>query len=125
MAKSLLELGVNTGQWDAGLKKAQSALNNFVQANGGLQNALAKDDQEIQTFVQMMGKMESTATTAKGKMNDYKRSIEVLTEQYKLLSAAQQKGVEGMTYMKSIDQLTVKYRAAAAEVQKLNDKKKN
>ncbi|MBR2016424.1 MAG: phage tail tape measure protein [Prevotella sp.] len=120
MAKSLLELGVNTGQWDAGLKKAQSALNNFVQANGGLQNALAKDDQEIQTFVQMMGKMESTATTAKGKMNDYKRSIEVLTEQYKLLSAAQQKGVEGMTYMKSIDQITVKYRAAAAEVQKLN-----
>ena len=51
MAKSLLELGVNTGQWDAGLKKAQSALNSFVQANGGLQNALAKDDQKIQTFV--------------------------------------------------------------------------
>lgn len=120
MAKSLLELGVNTGQWDAGLKKAQSALDSFVQANGGLQNALAKDDQKIQTFVQMMGKMESTATTAKGKMNDYKRSIEVLTEQYKLLSAAQQKGVEGMTYMKSIDQITMKYRAAAAEVQKLN-----
>lgn len=120
MAKSLLELGVNTGQWDAGLKKAQSALNSFVEANGGLQNALAKDDQKIQTFVQMMGKMESTATTAKGKMNDYKRSIEVLTEQYKLLSAAQQKGAEGMTYMKSIDQITVKYRAAAAEVQKLN-----
>jgi hypothetical protein len=44
MGKSVLELGVNTGQWDAGLKKAGSALNNFVKANGGLQQALQKDD---------------------------------------------------------------------------------
>ena len=76
MAKSLLELGVNTGQWDAGLKKAQSALNNFVQANGGLQNALQKDNGDMLKFVQMMGKMDSTADTAKGKMNDYRRSLE-------------------------------------------------
>ena len=120
MAKSLLELGVNTGQWDAGLKKAQSALNNFVQANGGLQQALDKDDSKIQTFVQMMGKMESTANTAKGKMNDYRRVIEQLTADYNALNAAQQKGALGSTYLKSIDQITAKYRAASAEVAKLN-----
>ena len=119
MGKSVLELGVNTGQWDAGLKKAGSALNNFVQANGGLQQALQKDDKSIASFVQMMGKMESTATTAKGRMNDYKRTIEQLTEQFNHLTAAQKASV-GAQYTASIDQITQKYRAAAAEVQKLN-----
>ena len=119
MGKSVLELGVNTGQWDAGLKKAGSALNNFVQANGGLQQALQKDDKSIASFVQMMGKMESTATTAKGRMNDYKRTIEQLTEQFNHLTAAQKASV-GAQYTASIDQITQKYKAAAAEVQKLN-----
>lgn len=118
--KSVLELGVNTGQWDAGLKKAGSALNNFVKANGGLQQALQKDDEKIASFVQMMGKMESTATTAKGRMNDYKRTIEQLTEQYNRMDAAQQKAI-GTKYTSTIDQLTAKYRAASAEVQKLNE----
>ena len=54
MAKSVLELAVGTGQWDAGLKKARTALDNFTQANGGLQSALTKDSASMQKFVQMM-----------------------------------------------------------------------
>ena len=69
--KSVLELAVGTGQWDAGLKKAKNALDNFTQANGGLQSALNKDSASMNTFVQMMGRMDSTAKTAKGQMNDY------------------------------------------------------
>jgi hypothetical protein len=64
MAKSVLELAVGTGQWDAGLKKAKSALDNFTQSQGGLQSALAKDSENMRKFVQMMGKTESTAKTA-------------------------------------------------------------
>ena len=120
MAKSLLELGVNTGQWDAGLKKAQSALNSFVQANGGLQNALQKDNGDMLKFVQMMGKMDSTADTAKGKMNDYRRVLERLTADFNALNAAQKKGVEGQTYMASIDSIKAKFQAASAEVAKFN-----
>ena len=51
MAKSVLELAVGTGQWDAGLKKAKSALDNFTQAGGGLQQSLAKDSEKMQQFV--------------------------------------------------------------------------
>ena len=45
--QSVLELAVGTGKWDAGLKKAQQSLNNFTQAQGGLQQALAKDNGDI------------------------------------------------------------------------------
>ena len=119
MAKSVLELAVGTGQWDAGLKKAKSALDNFTQANGGLQQALDKESQKMQKFVQMIGQMDSTAKTAKGQMNDYKATIEQLTMQYNRMSEAQKKTI-GQDYLNSIDQIKEKFRQAKAEMEGIN-----
>ena len=124
MAKSVLELAVGTGQWDAGLKKARTALDNFTQANGGLQSALTKDSASMQKFVQMMGRMDSTAKTAKGQMNDYKGTIEQLTMQYNRLTDAQKKTI-GQDYLRSIDQMKQKYQGVAEEVQKINQSLKS
>ena len=124
MAKSVLELAVGTGQWDAGLKKAKSALDNFTQANGGLQSALNKDSKSMQTFVQMMGRMDSTAKTAKGQMNDYKGTIEQLTLQYNRMTDAQKKTI-GQDYLHAIDQMKQKYQGVAKEVQKINQSLKS
>ena len=119
MAKSALELAVNTGQWDAGLKKAQQSLNNFAEASGGLQQALAKDSENIQKFVRMMGSLESTAKTAKGQMNDYKSTIEQLTMQYNRMTDAQKQSI-GPTYLESIDQLKKKYQSVNDEIREMN-----
>lgn len=119
MAKSVLELAVGTGQWDAGLKKAKSALDNFTQANGGLQQALDKESQKMQKFVQMMGGMESTAKTAKGKMNDYKSTIEQLTMQYNRMSESQKKTI-GQDYLQVIEQMKQKYQSVVKEIQEMN-----
>jgi len=124
MAKSVLELAVGTGQWDAGLKKARTALDNFTQANGGLQSALTKDSASMQKFVQMMGRMDSTAKTAKGQMNDYKGTIEQLTMQYNRLTDAQKKTI-GQDYLRSIDQMKQKYQGVAEEVNKINQSLKS
>lgn len=117
--QSVLELAVGTGKWDAGLKKAKQSLDNFTQANGGLQQALGKDSASMQKFVQMMGKMDSTAKTAKGQMNDYKSTIEQLTMQYNRMTEAQKKTI-GQDYLKSIDQLKQKYQAVSKEIQDIN-----
>lgn len=119
MAKSVLELAVGTGQWDAGLKKAKSALDNFTQSQGGLQQALAKDSENMRKFVSMMGQTESTAKTAKGQMNDYKATIEQLTMQYNRMTDAQKKSI-GQDYLQSIDQLKQKYQAVNKEIQEMN-----
>ena len=118
-SQSVLELAVNTGKWDSGLKKAKSALDNFTTASGGLQQALGKDSDKMQKFVQMMGSMESKAKTAKGQMNDYKGTIEQLTMQYNRMTVAQQKTI-GQDYLKTIDQLRQKYQAVNQEVQQMN-----
>ena len=124
MAKSVLELAVGTGQWDAGLKKAKSSLDNFIQANGGLQIALDKDSDKIQEFVKMMGQMDSTAKTAKGQMNDYKSTIEQLTMQYNRMTDAQ-KNTIGQDYLNTIDQLKQKYQAAKNEIKSIGDSMNN
>ena len=119
MAKSVLELAVGTGQWDAGLKKAKSALDNFTQSQGGLQQALAKDSENMRKFVGMMGQMDSSAKTAKGQMNDYKAAIEQLTMQYNRMTDAQKQTI-GQDYLQSIDQLKQKYQAVNEEIQEMN-----
>lgn len=119
MGQSKLELAVGTGQWDAGLKKAQQALNSFTQAQGGLQQALAKDNGDMQKFIQMMGKMDSTANTSKGQMNDYKRVLEQLTAQYNQMSDAQKKSI-GQDYLQTIDALKQKFAQAKQQVDDFN-----
>ena len=123
MAKSALELAVETGKWDAGLKKAKSALDKFTEANGGLQKALTSDSDKMKQFVQMMGRTESTAKTSKGQMNDYKGTIEALTMQYNRMTDAQKAAV-GQTYLQAIDQMKQKYKGVADEVAKINQELK-
>ena len=117
--KSVLELAVSTGQWDAGLKKAKDALNNFTQAQGGLQSALKSDSDKMQQFVQMMGKMDSTAKTAKGQLNDYKGTIEQLTMQYNRMTDAQKQTI-GKDYLQAIDQIKQKYQGVNKEIEEMN-----
>ena len=119
MGQSKLELAVGTGQWDAGLKKAQQSLNAFTQSQGGLQKALDKDNGDMQKFVQMMAKMTSTANTAKGQMNDYKNSIAQLSKSYSEMSAAQKASI-GQDYLKTIDVLKQKFQEAKTQVDDLN-----
>ena len=119
MSKSVLELAVGTGQWNAGLKKAKSALDNFTQSQGGLQQALAKDSDSMQKFVRMMGQADSTAKTAKGQMNDYKSTIEQLTMQYNRMTDAQKKTI-GQDYLHAIDQMKQKYQFVNEEIQEMN-----
>ena len=117
--QSVLELAVGTGKWDSGLRKAQQALNNFTSAQGGLQQALQKDSSNLQQFVQMMGKMDSTANTSKGQMNDYKRVLEQLTSQYNSMSEAQKNSI-GQDYLHTIDALKQKFQAAKQQVDEFN-----
>lgn len=116
---SLLELGISTGKWDAGLRKAQGSLNNFIQAQGGLTQAIDKENAKIGKFVGMMGNMTSTAKTAKGQMKDYKGTLEQLTSQYNQLTEAQKKTI-GPEYLASIDKLKTKFREAKTQVDDFN-----
>ena len=114
--KTTLELAVNSGKWDAGLRRAQTELNRFIQTQGGLEAAMKADSQAMTQFVGMMGKMESTAKTARGQVNEYKNTIEQLSRVYNQLSASDKNSSIGRTLNQSIEQLTSKMRDAQSEM---------
>ncbi|MBQ2002660.1 MAG: phage tail tape measure protein, partial [Bacteroidaceae bacterium] len=120
MAKTVLELAVDTGKWDAGIRKAQNALNNFASSQGGFSQAFQKNSEQMQKFLGIMEGTASTANTAKGQMSDYRRSIEQLSAAYEQLSDAQKKGMEGQAVQATLSALKQKFADARAEVERLN-----
>lgn len=120
MGKSVLELAVSTGRWEAGLKKAQQALNNFTDDQGGFQAALQKDSKNMLGFIQMMGSIDSHAKTSRGQLNDYKNSFEQLTIAYNQMSDAEKRNPVGQAMSKTLDQLRTKIEATRQQMDELN-----
>lgn len=106
--KSALELAVETGKWDAGLKKAKSALDNFVSANGGLQSALEADSDKVAAFVKMMENIDSTAKTTKGQLRELTQTTADLTVTYRTLTDEEKNSPFGKALADTIDRLTEK-----------------
>jgi len=106
--KSALELAVETGKWDAGLKKAKSALDNFVSANGGLQSALEADSDKVAAFVKMMENIDSTAKTTKGQLRELTQTTADLTVTYRTLTDEEKNSPFGKALADTIDHLTEK-----------------
>ena len=114
--KTSLELAVDSGRWDAGLRKAQTELNRFIQTQGGLEAAMKADSQAMTEFIGMMGNMESTAKTARGQVNEYRNTIEQLSRTYNQLSASEKNSDIGRALSQSIEQLTGRMRDAQNEM---------
>lgn len=119
MAKSVLELAVDTGKWEGGIRKAQTALNNFTKDQGGLQQALQKNSGKVKDFLSIMGNVESKANTAKGKMNDYKNVIAQLDSMQRQLNETDRHAF-GADFQRAIDAAREKFRQAKDEVDELN-----
>ena len=104
--KSVLELAVGTGQWDAGLKKAKQALDNFTSAQGGLQQALEKDNGDMTAFIKMMSNMDSTAKTTKQQLREISNVLTDFTATYRTLTDEQKNSPFGQELANGIQTLT-------------------
>jgi len=120
MAKSVLELACDTGQWNSGLKKAQGAMDSFVKDAGGMSAALQKDNERMTQFVGMMGKMATTSKTAKGQLNELTKTYTDLTMQYKRLSDAEKKSPFGHALQNSLGQLRGRIQQTRGELDGVN-----
>lgn len=118
--KSVLELAVQTGNWDAGLKKAQGALNNFVSASGGLQSAMAESSDKMASFIRMMGKMDSNAKTSRQQLKEYQSSFEQLSLAFSKLSEAEKSSDLGKAMSATLDQLKGKIQESKAQLESVN-----
>lgn len=121
MATSKLQLAVDAGKWDQGLRKAQAALNNFTKSQGGFGQAINKSEAQMKKFVQMLGNIDSTASNSRGQIREYKNLIDQLTVQFGQLSKAQKNGEIGQAMLASIENLKRKAAEAQDSMADLNE----
>lgn len=109
MAKEVkLKLGIDSQPWEAGLKKAQQHLGNFIKAGGGLKNVMAQNSEAMRAAVAEFGNLESTAATARGKMRDYSNAISDLRMMYSQLTDEEKRSPFGLEMAKAMDKLIEK-----------------
>lgn len=103
--KSKLELAVDSGKWDAGIKKAMQSLNNFIDNAGSMSGALEKNSGAMTKYVSMLGDLTSASTTPRTAMRDLTNAIAELTIKYNQLSDEDKSSAFGKAMSASISQL--------------------
>lgn len=103
---TLLELGVSTGSWDSGLKKAGSSLQQFIDQTKKAGGDLTTASERTVSFVRAMGDMGTKAANTKGRLREITQTLTDLTAQYRSLSDEEKSSDFGRAMADSISQLT-------------------
>jgi len=115
MADSIVRLKVDSQDYDNRIKRAADELQRYAAACKKAGGTLEYVDEEAMAFARDLGKMETVATSAKGKLREYTDAITALTLTYQQMTDAEKKGDWGKTLSKGIDEMKVK----AAELRDL------
>ena len=115
MADSILRLKVNSEEYDNKLKRATEQLTRYADGCRKVGGTLQYVDDNVVEFARSLGRMETTATTARGKVAELTKSYTELAVQYKNMTDEEKKGEYGKALAASLDQL--KGRISESKVQ--------
>ena len=105
MAESILRLKVNSEEYNNKLKQATEQLARYADGCRKAGGTLQYVDDNIVEFTRSLGRMETTATTARGKVAELTKSYTELAVQYKNMTDEEKKGDYGKALAASLDQL--------------------
>lgn len=105
MADSIIRLVVNSSEYDNKLKRAAEGLTRYADQCRKAGGTLEYVDEGVMEFTRSLGKMDTTATTAKGKLNEMTKAFTDLSVQYKQMTDEEKKSPFGQALAKSLDEL--------------------
>ena len=116
MADVITRLKVESSEYDAKIKRAAQSLNEMSHAAEVEGNKIATANKENLALVQSLGKMQTVASSARGKMGELSSAIESATIMYNRLSAAEKQGQFGKALNASITQLQGRLKSLQGEM---------
>ena len=120
MADSILRLKVESQEYDNKLKRATEQLNRYAdgcrKAGGTLQHV----DDNVVEFTRSLGRMETTATTARGKVSELTKAYTELAVQYKNMTNEEKNGEYGKALAASLDRLKTRIQESMAQLESIN-----
>ena len=105
MADSTVKRQIESSEYNNKLKRATAALQQMEQEVRKTGKTFADADKEELAFVQSLGKMQTQATSARGKISELKNAFTELSVQYKSLTDAEKNSPFGKAMQQSLGQL--------------------
>ena len=117
MADVITRLKVESSEYDAKIQRASKSLADMThqaEVNG---NKIATANKENIALAQSLGKMQTVATSVRGKMSELTAAFENATHSYNRLTAAEKNSPFGRALKGSVDQLQARIKSLRTEMQ--------
>ena len=120
MAESILKLKVASEEYENKLKRASEGLQKYIEGCRKVGGTLEHLDDGVLDFVKALGSMETKSTSARGKINELKKSFTDMKVEYLQMTEAEKNGDIGKALSKSLDQMKTRFRDAKDELAEIN-----
>lgn len=120
MAESILRLKVQSEEYDSKLKRAAEGLNRYIEGCRKAGGTLEHVDDGVKEFTQQLGKMETVAGGARGKLGEMTKAFTDLTMQFNAMSDAEKRGQFGKALSSGLDELKQRIISTKQELADIN-----
>ena len=120
MADSLIRLRISSEEYDNKLKRAAEGLNRYIEGCRKAGGTLEHVDDGVKEFTQQLGKMETVAGGAKGKLGEMTKAFTDLTMQFNEMSEAEKRGQFGKALSAGLDELKQRIISTKQELADIN-----
>jgi len=121
MADSIIKLRLESQEYDAKLKRASEGLQRYAEGCRKAGGTLEHLDEGVEDFVKELGKMETVAHGAKGKLGEMTKVFTDLSVEYKHLTDQEKASPFGIALSQSLDQLKVRIQESKRELSEIGD----
>ena len=120
MAESILKLKVDSTEYNNKIKRAAEGLQQYAEGCRKAGGTLEHLDDGVLEFTKSLGQMSTTATSAKGKVNEMSKAFTDLSMEYKQLTDAEKQAPFGKALSQSLDQLKTRVQTAKKDLSEIN-----
>lgn len=120
MADSILRLRVNSEEYDNKLKRAAEGLTRYAEQCRKAGGTLQYVDDGVLEFTRSLGKMDTVATTTRGKLAELTKTYTELSAQYRKMTDEEKQGEYGKALAASLDQLRGRIQSSKQELDEIN-----
>lgn len=120
MAESILRLRVESQEYDNKLKRAAEGLTRYAEQCRKAGGTLQYVDDGVLEFTRSLGKMDTVATTTRGKLAELTKTYTELSAQYRKMTDEEKQGEYGKALAASLDQLRGRIQSSKQELDEIN-----
>ena len=120
MAESILRLKVESQEYDNKLKRAAEGLTRYAEQCRKAGGTLQYVGDGVLEFTRSLGKMDTVATTTRGKLAELTKTYTELSMQYRQMTDEEKKGEYGKALAASLDQLRGRIQSSKHELDDIN-----